>query len=139
MKCIFAHGFINALYWKFQHALFVRFSKTGSAGSDSNCKRLLVYCVSVMDASPKTLNSDSSWHQQATSSTLLATRYSLLYSKQSRHIKHSSFLAGWVVSTAYYRLARYSVEYTFYSRKICERVRHCNWAVLYKMFTYMIS
>ena len=58
MKCIFEHGFINAL--KFQHALFVRFSKIGSTGSDSNCKRLLVYCVSVVDASPKMFNGESS-------------------------------------------------------------------------------
>ena len=41
-------------------ALFVGFSKTGSAGSDSNCKRLLVYCVSVVDASLKMFNSESS-------------------------------------------------------------------------------
>ena len=36
------------------------FQKTGSAGSDSNCKRLLVYCVLVVDASPKMFNSESS-------------------------------------------------------------------------------
>ena len=85
---------------KFQHALFVGFSKTGSAGSDSNCKQLLVYCMSVVDASPKMFNSESSRHQQGSCSRLLTTRYSLLYSKQSRHIKHSAFLVGQVVSTA---------------------------------------
>ena len=42
------------------HALFVGFSKIGSAGSDSNCKQLLVYGVSVVDASPKMFNSESS-------------------------------------------------------------------------------
>ena len=60
VKCVFAQFFINVLYCKFQHVLFVGFSKIRSAGSDSNCKRLLVYCTSVVDASSKMFNSESS-------------------------------------------------------------------------------
>ena len=82
-------------------AINVGFSKIGSAGSDSNCKQLLVYCMSVVNVSPKMFNSELSWHQQASSSRLLTTHYSLLYSKQSRHIEHSSFFTDRVVSTAY--------------------------------------
>ena len=40
--------------------IYVRFSKIESAGSDSNCNQLLAYCVSVVDASPKMFNSESS-------------------------------------------------------------------------------
>ena len=57
MKCIFVQSFINALY---SSTIYVGFLKIRSAGSDSNCKQLPVYCVSVVDASPKMFNSKSS-------------------------------------------------------------------------------
>ena len=41
-------------------AIYVRFSKIRSAKSDSNCMWLLVYCVSVVDASLKMFNSELS-------------------------------------------------------------------------------
>ena len=41
-------------------AIYIGFSKIRSAESDSNCKRSLVYCVSVVDASSKMFNSESS-------------------------------------------------------------------------------
>ena len=52
MKCVL-HKVLCILYGAC--TIYVGFS-----GSDSNCKQLLVYCVSVEDASSKMFNSESS-------------------------------------------------------------------------------
>ena len=52
--------------------------------SYSNCKQFIVYCVSVVAMRvQRCSSSELSWHEQVSSSRLLATHYLLLYLKQA--------------------------------------------------------